>query len=95
MKYKDFEKMINTIEAIRERSHALWLLKVDILALDEDYFKVIDMLLEKAFGNYNKEWIDWYLYERVTPTGEILKAHDENGKEICHNIQSLWETITE
>ena len=95
MKYKDFEKMINTIEAIRERSHALWLLKVDILGIDEDYFKVIDILLEKAFGNYNKEWIDWYLYERVTPTGEILKAHDENGKEICHNIQSLWETITE
>lgn len=95
MKYKDFEKMINIIEKIRERRHNLWVLGMDIMDIDEDYFKVIDMLLEKAFGNYNKEWIDWYLYERVTPTGEILKAHDENGKEICHNIQSLWETITE
>lgn len=95
MKYKEFENLINTIEKIRDRRHKLWILGMDIMGIDEDYFKVIDALMEKAFGKQNKDWIDWYLYERVTPGGEILKAHDENGKEICHDIKSLWGTITE
>lgn len=95
MKYKEFENFINTIEKIRERRSTLWDLGIDISAIEDDYFKVIDVLTEKTFGKQNKDWIDWYLYERVTPSGEILKANDENGKEICHNIKSLWETITE
>jgi hypothetical protein len=50
--------------------------------------------MEKAFGKFDKEWIDWFIYERVTPSGEILKAHDAKGNEICYDIKSLWEEIT-
>jgi hypothetical protein len=50
--------------------------------------------MEKAFGKFDKEWIDWFIYERVTPSGEILKAHDAEGNEICYDIKSLWEEIT-
>ena len=94
MKYKDFETLITKMQRLQERSRALYDLGFDTMNYDEDFYKVIELLEEKAFSNYNKEWIDWFLYERVTPTGEILKAHDEEGKEICYDIKSLWELIT-
>ena len=50
--------------------------------------------MEKAFGSMKKDWIDWFLYERVTPSGEILEAWDENNKPIGYDIKSLWEEVT-
>ena len=94
MKYKDCEILISTIQKNRENSYHLYKLGIDLSNYNDDLFKVIDMLMEKAFGNLNKEWIDWFIYERVTPSGEILKAHDAEGKEICWDIKSLWEEIT-
>jgi hypothetical protein len=40
-----------------------------------------------------REWIDWFLFERESHSGEILKAHDAEGNEICYDIKSLWEEI--
>jgi hypothetical protein len=70
------------------------MLGIDMSGYNDDLYKVIDMLMEKAFGSMNKEWIDWFIYERVTPSGEILEAWDENNKPICYDIKSLWEEVT-
>jgi hypothetical protein len=94
MKYKDFEILINTIQKNRENSHQLFMMGIDVSSYNDDLFKIIDILMEKAFGEINKEWIDWFVYERITPSGEILKAHDAEGNEICYDIKSLWEEIT-
>jgi hypothetical protein len=94
MKYRDFEILINTIQKNRENSHQLYMMGIDVSSYNDDLFKIIDILMEKAFGEINKEWIDWFVYERITPSGEILKAHDTEGNEICYDIKSLWEEIT-
>jgi hypothetical protein len=94
MKYKDFEKLINTILKNKENSYQLYKLGIDLSNYNNDLFNVINILMEKAFGKFDKEWIDWFIYERVTPSGEILKAHDAEGNEICYDIKSLWEEIT-
>jgi hypothetical protein len=94
MKYRDFEILINTIQKNRENSHQLYMMGIDVSSYNDDLFKIIDILMEKAFGETNKEWIDWFVYERITPSGEILKAHDAEGNEICYDIKSLWEEIT-
>jgi hypothetical protein len=94
MKYQQFEILINTLLQKREDQTKIYMLGIDMSGYNDDLYKVIDMLMEKAFGSMNKEWIDWFIYERVTPSGEILEAWDENNKPICYDIKSLWEEVT-
>jgi hypothetical protein len=92
MKYQQFEILINTLLQKREDQTKIYMLGIDMSSYNDDLYKVIDILMEKAFG-INKDWIDWFIYERVTPGGEILEAWDENDKPICYDIKSLWEEV--
>jgi hypothetical protein len=94
MKYQQFEILIKTLLQKREDQLEIFKLGIDMSSYNDDLYNVIDMLMEKAFGSMNKEWIDWFIYERVTPSGEILEAWDENNKPICYDIKSLWEEVT-
>lgn len=93
MNFEAFKKLIETIQNINERSHTLYQLKIDLMDYDEDYQNVISTLMDAVFTEEGTDWIDWYLYERVSHNGEILKAYEKDGSEICHNIESLWETV--
>lgn len=94
MNFEQFKIVIQTLEKISEKSHSLYQLGVDLLDYDEPHHKVFSILLNSIFGEKGKDWIDWYLYERVGfKKGDVLKATDENGNEICHNIESLWDTV--
>ncbi len=95
MTYQQFEILIKTIQKNRENSLQLYVLGIDLSGYNDDLYKVIDILMEKAFGDIKKEWIDWFIYERVTPGGEILEAWDENKKPICYDIKSLWEEVNQ
>jgi hypothetical protein len=91
MSYENFEKLILKLEDISDRYSNLYNLGVDFMRYDED--KIISLLMEELFGEEGLDWIEWYLYERKSPSGEILKALDKEGREICHNIRSLWEEV--
>lgn len=93
MNFKQFKTLIETLEKTREKYRALYELGIDVTNYDEDYQKVINILMESVFEEEGKGWVDWYLYERVGFDGRILEAWDENNKPICYNIESLWETI--
>jgi hypothetical protein len=96
MEYKEFEKLINDIQKCRDRSSALYDLGIDLMDYNDTYHEIISSLLLETFNVEGKDWIDWYLYERPSFSGkEPLKAFDLDGKEICHNIESLWETVKE
>ena len=94
MTYEQFETIIKDLEQIRERSHSIHKLGIDLLEYEEIYHKVITHLFNSVFKPEGKDWIDWYLYERPGfGLGETLTAFDENDNEICHNIFSLWQTV--
>jgi hypothetical protein len=93
MTYQKFEILINTLLKQREDQTKIYMLGIDMSGYNDDLYKVIDILMEKAFGEIKKEWIDWFLYERVTPSGQILEAWDENKNPICYDIKSLWEEV--
>jgi hypothetical protein len=95
MKYQQFEILINTLLKQREDQTKIFMLGIDLSSYNDDLYKVIDILMEKAFGSMKKDWIDWFIYERVTPSGEILEAWDENNKPICYDIKSLWEEVNQ
>jgi hypothetical protein len=98
MTKQSFEKIILNLQLARKKSCELYKLGVDLMNYEENYEHVIDELFRVAFNTEQLGWIDWYLYERESPSGKILKAYKKVGRkkvEICHTIDSLWETVHE
>ena len=96
MEYEQFEKLIKNLEKCRERSSSMHQFGIDLMNYDDIYHEIFGSLLLTVFGVEGKDWIDWYLYERPSFGGkEPLQAFDVDGTEICHNIESLWETVQE
>lgn len=94
MTLQQFKTLIENLQSSFERSSKLHDIGVDLLEYNEMYNKIIDVLLEESFGEEGKDWIDWYLYERPSfSSKEPCHAYDKYGKEICHNIESLWDTV--
>jgi hypothetical protein len=96
MDYQQFEKLIKNLEKCRERSHSIYQLGVNLMDYDDPYHEVIGVLMLSTFNTEGKDWIEWYLYEKPGMfSKEPLKAFDKDDNEICHNIESLWETVKE
>lgn len=93
MEYEKFKVIIDSLDKIRDRSHSLFKLGVNLMEYEDMYHIVISNLLLSVFDSEGKDWIDWYLYERVGFTEKVNLATDENGKEICYDIPSLWDVV--
>lgn len=93
MKFGQFKILIETLEKIRDRSDSIQDFGINLMDYDEDYHKLITLLLRSVFNEEGEDWINWYLYERVGFDGKILEAWDEKGNVICHNVESLWDTV--
>ena len=93
MNYKNFKSIIENLEKIRERSHSIYILGIDLTNYEEFYHNIITIFLDSIFNKEGKDWIDWYLYERVGFTNKVKLATDKDGKEICYDIPSLWEEV--
>jgi hypothetical protein len=93
-----FEKIILNLQLAQKRSREIYKLGLDLMQFKETYQVVIDELFRAVFNEEQLGWIDWFLYEREGMTGDINKAYKTVGKkkvQICHTIDSLWETVCE
>lgn len=95
MTLETFEVLIKNLTDIKEKSHNAYQLGLDLMDYEEVYHNTITILLKETFGEAGWDWISWYLYEKEGFNGKVLQAYDENNNEICHNVQSLWETVQE
>ena len=93
MDYEKFKIIIEGLEKTSERSHSIYKLGVNLIDYDELYQNIITSLLNSVFDAEGKDWIDWYLYERVGFTNKVNLASDKDGNEICYDIPSLWEEV--
>ncbi len=93
MDFKQFKEVIERLKKVSERSHSAYLIGLDLMNYDEDYHNVVTILLKSIFEEEGCDWISWFLYEREGFNGKILPAQDADGNEICHTIESLWETV--
>jgi len=93
MNYKNFKSIIENLEKMRERSHSIYILGIDLTNDEELYHNTITIFLDSIFNKEGKDWIDWYLYERVGFTNKVNLATDKSGNEICYDIPSLWEEV--
>jgi len=96
MNLKTFTTLIKGIENNQEQKDKAYKLGIDILSFDDNYYKeVVKPLMVEVFSEEGLDWIDWYLYERVSFSGKNLEAFDKEGKPICFDIPSLYATVKE
>ena len=93
MTYETFEKLITELQGISDKYGKLYALGVDLLNYDEPNQRAISLLMEELFGKEGMGWIDWFIYERISHSGEVLGAWDKEGNPICYDIKSLWEEV--
>lgn len=93
MNYEKFKSVIEGLEKVSERSHSIYKLGVDLIGYDDMFHNIITNLINSLFDSDGKDWIDWYLYERVGFRDKVNLATDKDGKEICYDIPSLWEEV--
>jgi hypothetical protein len=96
MNKQSFEKIILNLQAARKRSRELYKLGVDLMEYDESYEFVIDELFKALFNEVQRGWVDWFLYERESHTGKILKAHKKVGRkkvELADKIENIMNLV--
>ncbi len=94
MDLKTFTTLIEGIQSQSNKVNAIYKQGIDLISFHEYYYRdVVHPLMLEAFGKEGVDWIDWYVYEK--DGREDFKAFDKEGNEICHNIESLYNTITE
>jgi len=53
---------------------------------------LFDKLIESYFTEEGVNWVTWYMFEK-RPCPEQIHATDEDGNEICNNIDELWDIV--
>jgi len=92
MTFSTFQTLIEKLEKLRDRGSSLYENGVDLISYDETPQEVISLLLNSVFSKEACGWIEWYIYERPSFSGNILAA-SHNGVPICFDIPSLWEEV--
>jgi hypothetical protein len=93
MDYEKFKTVVETLENVKDLNIAAYDIGVNLMDYSDNYHKIITILLASVFDAEGIGWIEWYLYERKSHNGSILTAEDGEGNMICHNIDSLWDTV--
>ena len=68
---------------------------IDFIEYDETFFSVIEALLDLQFNRQQKSIIEWYLYDKILPTGEVLiLTNKDTGEEIpTETPDDIWELV--
>lgn len=95
MKSEVFSELIHTLKKIEEKSFAAHQLGIDLMEYETQYSYAIWITIKAHYGKEAGDWIEWFLYERESLNGEINKAWDKEGNEICDTVESLWRVVEE
>ena len=68
---------------------------VDFVEYDESFFNVIEALLDLQFNRQQKSIIEWYLYDKILPTGEtLILTNQKTGEEIPTDTpDDIWDLV--
>ena len=68
---------------------------IDFMEYDEIFFSIIESLMTLHFNKEQKSIIEWFLYDKFLPTGEMLVLSDaKTGKEIPSDTpDDIWELV--
>lgn len=57
-------------------------------------WEIIDFTFKSHFNEDGVDWIDWYLFERISITGKVYPYYDENDNPVYVNTaEDLWNLV--
>ena len=70
---------------------------VDFTNYDDPFFKVIDSLMKLHFNEKQRSMINWWLYDKFLPSGDVLILNDnETHEEIpTETPEDIWNLLQE
>lgn len=69
-------------------------LKLDFGTYNEMYLQIIDSLILLHFGKEGYELITWYLYEKISPDGELQELFNDEGEIVPSNTpEDIWNIL--
>ena len=68
---------------------------IDFVEYDESFFNVIEALLDLQFNKQQKSIIEWFLYDKILPTGEtLILTNQKTGEEIpTETPDDIWDLV--
>ena len=91
-----FNDVLNGLAHINSRSLGLKHdYKIDFIEYDDSFFNVIESLMSLNFNKQQKSLIEWFLYDKFLPTGEVLILKDQyTNEEIpTETPDDIWELV--
>tara|TARA_R110000803_G_scaffold171603_1_gene234497 strand:+ start:63 stop:479 length:417 start_codon:yes stop_codon:yes gene_type:complete len=71
--------------------------KVDMMAYDDPFYVAIENLLQLNYTEEQRNIMNWWLYDKFLPTGEVLVLTDKETEEIIPSDtpEDLWDLMQE
>ena len=68
---------------------------VDFTEYDDPFFKIIDSLIRLHFNEKQRNMINWWLYDKFLPSGDVLILNDnETHEEIpTETAEDIWDLL--
>jgi len=95
---ESFCSLLNEIQFVNARAVGMKHdYNLDFTEYDEPFFKAIESLMNLHFSKKEKSMINWWLYDKFLPTGEVLVLNDnETNEEIpTETAEDIWNLIQE
>ena len=70
---------------------------IDFTNYDDPFFKTIDSLMKLHFTEKQRSMINWWLYDKFLPTGEVLILNDNDTEEEIptETAEDIWDLLQE
>jgi hypothetical protein len=91
-----FVMIVNSVEQIINRQNLMYAeLDLDLTKYDEAFLEIIEALFLLHFNKEGAELISYYLWERLTPEGDINPLIDSDNNEVrLETAEDLWNLLT-
>ena len=71
--------------------------KINMMDYDDSFYTAIESLIKLHFTQEQRNIINWWLYDKILPTGEVLVLTDKETEEIIPSDtpEDIWELVQE
>ena len=68
---------------------------IDFTEYDDPFFKIISSLFKLHFTNKQRSMINWWLYDKFLPSGDVLILNDNETDEIIptETPEDIWDLL--
>ena len=91
---KFFLELMEILCQVEAYSKVAETIGLNLTEYENNHFRAIEMLLEKVYGEFATTVTIWWVFESLTPDGDVYPLVDENGvKHIIKTPLQLYKFI--